>query len=188
VVVQSAEIMKKIVSIIAAFSLLLNSFYVPVVAIAQELSSTPEPTPIVESTETPPATIEPSAQPTELPTEEPTQESIPTEIPVESISPTPTVETLVLTTTEPTSEPIQSDEPAVLPSSTPEIKSESTENIELKAVILENTDSETVNEYDFSSSEYSSATLITDKADYAPTDTVLITGIWNRNNFRYRKF
>jgi len=176
VVVQSAEIMKKIVSIIAAFSLLLNSFYVPVVAIAQELSSTPEPTPIVESTETPPATIEPSAQPTELPTEEPTQESIPTEIPVESISPTPTVETLVLTTTEPTSEPIQSDEPAVLPSSTPEIKSESTENIELKAVILENTDSETVNEYDFSSSEYSSATLITDKADYAPTDTVLITG------------
>jgi len=185
--------MKKIVSIIAAFSLLLNSFYVPVVAIAQELSPTPEPTPIAESTETPVVTTEPSIQPTEVPISEPT----PIETPIETITPIPTeTPTEVATVTpepsvSPTPEPA-AEEPQIneqnsvgsentdssipSPSSTPEVKNETSKNVELKAVILENTDSETVEEYDFSSSEYSSATLITDKADYAPTDTVLITG------------
>ncbi|OGM87387.1 hypothetical protein A2616_01265 [Candidatus Woesebacteria bacterium RIFOXYD1_FULL_33_11] len=143
--------MKKFLSVLASVSLLINSLFAPLTAIAQEVSPTPEPTPTtIEETATA------IAEATIDPTTEPTQESIPTETPVESVSPTPTVETLVLSTPMPTSEPVQS--------------------VELNAVILENTNSETVEEYDFSSNDYSSASLITDKADYAPTDTVLITG------------
>lgn len=109
--------MKKFFSVIASLSLLLDSFYAPAIAIAQEISPTPEPTSIVEevitsepiSTGTP--TIEQSVQLTEVPTPEPTPTETPIEIAMPSIESTAIPTTL--STIEPTATLTTETEPQV---------------------------------------------------------------------------
>jgi LPXTG-motif cell wall-anchored protein len=170
----------------ASFLLLVNSFAPYSVAVAQEM--VPTDTPIVESTIAPeviqteilssPKDSEPTAEPTVEPTAEPTIE--PTTEP--TVEPTPEV---VLTSETPSPVP-----PETTPEVTPEILSSeaptptvSVENdlappVEITATVLDNKSAPSVlnllDEIQITSEP--SATLVTDKADYAPTDSVLITG------------
>jgi uncharacterized repeat protein (TIGR01451 family) len=175
---------RRFLSTVSGFSLLFNSLFAPLTVLAQEVSPTPEPTPTtIEETVNP--SPEPTAEATISPTSEPTTEATisatvePTQVPEES----------VLSTESPTQEPtqqtqeeqVQTNEPTSLsPSSTssptPEVKTVTAENTELNVSLLNDTKSTSLNEFDFSIQQDGSATLITDKADYAPTDTALITG------------
>lgn len=92
---------KKIVSLIASFSILFNSLATPLAVIAQEVSPTPESTPI-ETT-----TPEPTVEPTENPTTEPTVESTasPSATPEVTNEPTPTQSPLPTDISTPTNSP-----------------------------------------------------------------------------------
>ena len=59
---------RKFFSLIATFSLLVNSFFTPALVIAQELT-TPEPTPVVEETSVPEVTEEPVVEEVKEPVE-----------------------------------------------------------------------------------------------------------------------
>jgi uncharacterized repeat protein (TIGR01451 family) len=168
--------MKKLLSFIASFSLLLNSFYVPAIAIAQELSGTPEPTPVAEETTSPIASIEATASPTENPTQEPTTEATPsleptvepTETPVENPTPEPQLETQ-----SPTNENSEIlAPPTETPTTTPEtiIETPEAEGI-ITTEIVENQ-----NPFPVTVQNNSWFSLTTDKLDYAPTETAIITG------------
>lgn len=124
----------------------------------EEPALTPEPTSgaeaSAEATPTPTETVEPTSTPTEQPpqqsTDEPPKETGPPQEQgqiLEGVSVTPT----------PT---ITVEEPV--------------EQGELQAVILQNIEAESLNLDNVDPSN--SATLTTDKADYAPTDTAVITG------------
>ncbi len=62
--------------------------FVPVTAVAQEFSPSPEPTPVVEESPTPETVATETSQLTETPTPEPTNSAQPTEIPSETVEPT----------------------------------------------------------------------------------------------------
>jgi uncharacterized repeat protein (TIGR01451 family) len=180
------KVLNRLFASIALFSILVNVISAPLIAYADDVVD-PTPTPTVE-----PAPIEePSPTPTEEPsptpeiTPEPTVEPIPTE----EVTPTPEI------TPEPTTEPTLTETPTETPSSTePPANTETqtstetpiptveviepVENGQLHATIVENAKAETVDEvdFDFDYQTDGSASLSTDKADYAPTDTVVITG------------
>ncbi|MDO8341252.1 MAG: hypothetical protein Q7T59_04715, partial [Candidatus Woesebacteria bacterium] len=175
---------RRFLSTVSGFSLLFNSLFAPLTVLAQEVSPTPEPTPTtIEETASPSA--EPTVEATISPTSEPTTEAIisatvePTQVPGETILPTenPTQEPTQQTQEEQvqTNEPTSSS-PSPTSSPTPEVKTVTAENTELNVSLLNDTKSTSLNEFDFSIQQDGSATLITDKADYAPTDTALITG------------
>jgi uncharacterized repeat protein (TIGR01451 family) len=140
---------------------------------------TEAPTPTEEPTITPTPVI--TETPTEAPT--PTEEATPSPTP-EELTPTPT-EVAQPTETSPPSEQGQILDGASTVAPTAEITgsqpqtdtvSEQKEHGTLQAMILSNTNAETL-DINFDSTQPSgSATLTTDKADYAPTDTVVIAG------------
>ncbi|QLG69612.1 MAG: internalin, putative [Candidatus Woesebacteria bacterium] len=164
---------RRLIALISVFSILVNSisFWSPLLVLAQE---TPEPTPVVEMTPEP--TVEPTAEPTVEPTSD-AQTNYNTPIPEATLTPT----------LEPTFKPSPSatvkDQPqenVLGKSSTPQLESspkvEEESNAKLNAFILGNTNAEEIEEPDLSYIETTSATLKTDKFDYAPTDAVVITG------------
>ena len=171
------KLLDSLFSVVALFSLLVNSLSAPLSVYAQEV--TPEPTPIVEETPTPTPTEEPTITPevTPTPTEEatptPTEEVTPT--PMEEVTPTPTPTETQTTQTDSQPSDNQSTEPETTP--IPEVAVEETqEQGVVDAVILHNTSAASIDEFDFDYQTDGSATLTTDKADYSPMDTVLITG------------
>jgi len=172
----SQKLLKRVFSAIAAFSLLVNSISAPLAVYAQEV--TPEPTPIVEEA-TPSDTVTPTPEVTVAPTEEVTP------IPTEEITPTPTDEITPTPTVEEASTPASKEQPAQTestqeitgqPTPTPTVTTVEEEKGVVDAVILHNTSATSISEFDFEYQTEGSATLTTDKADYAPTDAVLITG------------
>lgn len=192
---------QKTITLITTFSLLTNSLAAPLTVLAQE-SPTPEPTSIptespvatetVIPTESPSVTVEPSSTPTSTPDVTPADSAIltPTETPLatDSASPDPS----------PTDQPVQNQEqnsnptaqgppsdsnqsvatsepsasPSTTPTATPNIPEEEgnltttvIEDVDLSEIVLLN-----------SNVDGNSNIIVTDKADYAPTDVVLITG------------
>jgi len=137
----------KLFSIIASFSLLVNSFLVPVSVLAQE-------------------TVGNAAQEeTQTPTPEPTVEATP--IPIEEPTPTPDVEITPIPTEEPVLEgaTVEADIPEGNETLEPEV-------VEDASLLLES-DIEAAEE---ESSAQLTPSVSTDKADYAPTETVVING------------
>ena len=177
--------LNEFVSFVASLSLLTNSLLTPIsIAYAQDATPTPEPTPIVEETPTPAPTDEPS--PTPIATLAP--EVTPTPEATNEITPSPTPEETVVSTFAPESIPttpappeVKSEQVEATPlqetsgqaTATPE---QPKENGRISAVILEDTSAVSIPVDDLTVNTDGSATLQTDKLDYAPTDTVLITG------------
>lgn len=184
-----------------SYSLLTKPVYAQEVTPTEEVTPTQEPTIAPTPTEEVTPTEAPSATPTEEPTvsPSPTEEVTPTptvEVTPE-ITPEPTVEVTpteeVTPSVEPTQEdpaPSQSTEPphetsppseqgqildGVSVTATPEptVTPEPTEQGTLAAVVIPNVKADTL---DLDVVDPSSATLTTDKSDYAPTDTVVVTG------------
>ncbi len=183
---------------------ILNGVFLYVPVLAQEIptptptieaSPTPSPTeaPVVLLTPTPEPTISPEPTPTPTPevslTPEPSVE--PTTSPDLSPSPTPeetiAPEASVSPSNQPEAPPSEnnsnvageqtqaSPEPGVSPSTSPTPEPEK-ENGHLSAAILKDTKADSINALDLDFQLEGSAVIKTDKLDYAPTDTVLVTG------------
>src|SRR3990172_6081203 len=194
------EVLKKIFSGIAAAALLINSLIAPLTVLSQEAVSVPveetviddeiTPTPVESPTPTPEEVL-PSPSPESEPTVEitpiqdeitPTPEEV-TPTPVEDeLTPTPDATTnseegeesnAPDTSTEGDNSTNESENPT---EPTPTVIPVESEEGTLSAVIIEDTLAESVSEFDFEYQESTSAQLITDKPDYAPTDTVVIFG------------
>jgi len=182
---------------------------------AQEATPTvtPVPTPDPTITTTPDAT--PTATPTEEVTPVPTEtvtptptidvtptatpDATPTATPTEEVTPVPTDQTTspATTSTEPPKETGPPSGEASPPSdqgqildgasvtATPEptVTPEPTEDGQLQAVVLQNVEANSLNLDNIDPSN--SASLTTDKADYAPTDTAIITGAGFKPNHDY---
>lgn len=128
----------------------------PTASPLDEILSSPAPsaTPIASPLASPTATPEPSPAPSESTTTQATnEESTPTPEPSATPLPSPTANASYV--------------PTVVP--TPSMG-------EMHAVILPHVAANSVEIVDLTINEEGSATLTTDKADYAPTDTALITG------------
>lgn len=138
--------MKKYISIVASFALVFNYLAAPLAVLAEEA--------VVPSD---PPTVEVSSEPTTEPTEEPTAE--PTPEPTAEPSPTPEV------TPSPSPEA-----PEITPTPAPE----NPKDEQLNIIVLDNVSAETVDLQ--AVADKGTAALTTDKPDYAPTDTALITG------------
>lgn len=175
---RSLKLRKKILSLLSLFSFVFNIFQPAFLALtlvppayAQEVPSpTPSASPIesiAPSTDpSPEPSVSPSPTPSVIPSPEPSIEPSP----VASDSPAPTpVES-------PTSTPVPTDSSPAPPSPTPSATPapELDEHLDIK--ILDNTAATSIEEFDLEVTETGSATLATDKTDYAPTDTALITG------------
>ena len=160
---------KKLLSIIAALSLLLNQF-LPIAAVLVDQAYAQE-----EATDSAELVVEPSPTPEISPSPElsPSPEVI---VP----SPEPSVEPLPEVQTEPesteTTEPPKETSPPPFPSPeispSPELKPEV--EGQLSAIVLPSTFSFPV--IDLDPSDIFSAQLFTDKPDYAPTEIVIISG------------
>lgn len=171
--------LNRLVSFVASLSLLANSLLTPFsIAYAQEVTPTPEPTPIVEETSTP------IPEPTETPVIIPTPEETVTPTPTVEETLTPTPEEAIVPTFAPESTPTAPAPPEVkseqveasstsIPTATPE---QPQENGHISAVVLSDTSAASIPVDDLTVNTDGSATLQTDKADYAPTDAVLVTG------------
>lgn len=172
--------MKKFLSFIATSAILLNSFYAPLTAIAQEISPTPEPTPEAtstpEPTQTPEATIAPSEEPTVTPEATPTEIASPTpEIivpPTDTGSPEPTEEAGQETQPQapesnPTTTSPPEDSSTIEPAFTPVVTDENA--VVSTEVIVTEMIPETLLENNV-------IKLITDKLDYSPTEMAIISG------------
>lgn len=202
----------KILSVISGLSLVFNSILPasvlplliqPVNAQEATQSSDPAtPTPTEETTPAP--TVEPviTAEPTSplttetIPTITPISTETPT--PTEEATPSPTPENLTPTPTEvvqptetgPPAEQGQildgaaTETPAETATPTPTITlEEPTEQGQLSAAVLNNVEAVSLNLDNIDPSN--SATITTDKADYAPTDTAVITGSGFKPNHSY---
>jgi hypothetical protein len=177
------KIWQKTISVIATFALLFNSLVAPLSVLAQE--ATPEPTPEATTqpidSPTPEATIEATATPEATPDATPTEIAIPTPAST-SLTASPEaqptdqpVETQAPESNPTTTSPPASTEPTSTPTATPEVP---TETGTLSATILENTtvDTSALNAFDLSYQTDGSAVIVTDKLDYSPYDTAIITG------------
>ncbi len=153
----------------------------------EEASPTPteeiSPTPTEEITPTPTLEIMPSVTPEASPSPEPTDEVTPT--PSEQTNPPQQQNGEPPHETSPPQEQGQildgaSTEATPTPTVTVE---EPVEEGELQAVVLENVEADSLNLDSVDPSN--SATLTTDKADYAPTDTAIISGTGFKANHTY---
>lgn len=162
---------------------------------APSASATAAPTPTPSPSASPIESIAPSTSPSPSPSISPSASPAivsPSPIasldpsPVASISPTPSDSPVPTNTPAPAdsspappSGAVASAEasPSILPSSSPSPSATpAPENAKLSAAILPHTDSTSLSQFDFTVNEAGSATLTTNKADYAPTDTAIITG------------
>ncbi|MFH0749833.1 MAG: SdrD B-like domain-containing protein [Candidatus Gottesmanbacteria bacterium] len=177
---------QKTVSLITGFLLVFQSltpgFFIASQVAAQDATVTetptptpvitPEPTQIVEPTQTPTPAIEPTQEITPTPTEEvtptiepttPTPENTPSDPPKETGPPADDKKGEIL-------DGVSTESPTPVPTITP-IQPETGE---IQATILKNIAAPTL-DLDGVNPD-GSAQLSTDKADYAPTDTAIITG------------
>jgi uncharacterized repeat protein (TIGR01451 family) len=185
------KIWQRIVAVVSTFALLVNSLAAPLTVLAQEATPGPTPeatvqpidTPTDPASPTPEATIEATTTPTVTPDTTPAEIATPTPeitpVATDLITPVPSdqpVETQAPESNPTTQGPPASDQPAATPTVTPEAP---TENGHIAATILQNTtvDTSTIDQYDLTYQTDGSATISTDKLDYAPTDSVLITGV-----------
>lgn len=184
------DTLNRFFSAITSISLLANSLVYPfAIAYAQEATPSAEPTLIVEST----PTASPEESPVLTSTTEPTQESTPTPVidvttsPEVVVSSIPVAEVISEPTLEaiPTAQPEDQSTTTVPPdvsgestevSPTPTITTVTEEKGEISAYILNNTSASSIDEFDLLYQSEGSATISTDKLDYAPTDTVFIMG------------
>ncbi len=175
---------QKTVSFITSFSLLLNSVAAPLSVLAQE--TTPEPTPIETQssepvvTQTPEATPEVTPSPSEV---TPTPVAEVTSIPEATIEPVETpAEAIPQSNNEsnPTTQGPPSNENNQTPSSStaPVVTVQQPQNEgQITATVIEDVDlSEVLDPGTLVYGAEGTPTVVTDKADYAPTDVVLITG------------
>lgn len=184
---------EKFFSIICAFSLLINSLF-PIFSVGAVYAedstgsaTVASPSPAASEAPSPSPSIEPTDAPTPLPSSDPT----PTPIinPNPEISPQPIVSTTPSTEPENTpfptpdenvgqanAPPEESPSPAPTPEPSPSADVEQAPTGYLSATILENTDANSLHLDLTTQSDVLSASLSTDKADYAPTDTAVITG------------
>ena len=169
------NLLNRLFSAVASFALLVNSIVYPFsVAYAQE---EPTPTPTEISTETP--TITPEVTPT--PTNEltPTPEITPT--PTEEITPTPTeitepTPTVEATTTEQPSRGNSQPSDNSGQESSPEVTAIPTETGTIQAIIIQDVAATSIELTSLNYNSDGTASITTDKLDYAPTDVVVITG------------
>ena len=190
---------QKVLTFITAFALITQSFS-PYIAIlsqpsyAQTVTETPTPTPTQNQTtvtptpsqnQTTPTPTPDSTTPTPTITPTPTDTAnvTPTVTPTDTLTPTPTPDGLSppnTATPTPTisnlSNPTDSPTPTVNPSQTPTPTPTTTPNLNenLNAVIVHNVKANTLDLSTVTSA--GSATLTTNKADYSPTDSVVISG------------
>ena len=146
-----------------------------IVSAAEVLTEEASPTPSSDIIVSPSPSIDPSPiasdTPTPAPTTVPTNPPAPADsspAPPPSSDPTPTLHIESDSSREMPPDAQQSGRPT--PSPFPDL------NEQLAISILDNTAAESIEEFDLTVTETGSATLSTDKADYAPTDTALITG------------
>jgi len=198
------KIWRRIFTLLATFVLVFNSV-VPLIAVAHadDTSPTPEVTQEITPTPdnpTPTPTIEQS-QPTNTVTPMPTADQA---IPTETITPTPDQTTITPTPKETIvvdATPTQSNDSSPPASNNSSDNNSSTNNSsisetpttipepsnansgEISAIILKNISAPNIN-LD-ATEEINSATLTTDKSDYAPTDTALISGSNLNSNTTY---
>ena len=173
----SQKLLNRLFSAVAAFSLLVNSFSAPLAVYAQNATDSA----LTQDTQTPSETPTPTEEPTITPeaTPTPTEEVTPTPTIEETVTPTPEEQPAQQTESQPSqdSQSSQTQEVTGEPTPTPEVSVEETqEQGVVDAVVLHNTSATSIDEFDFDYQTDGSATLTTDKADYFPTDTVLITG------------
>lgn len=182
-------ILNKILNSFVSILLVFQSF-APSVLYAQEATSTatvettpspsvePTPTPSGEPQVSPSSTPQPTVEPTISPEPSPSPSVLPEASPEITSSPTPSAEPSSEDQVENNSspEPTVGQPNAPPPDPSPSVAVEQSAKGHLSATILENTDAESL-QLDLSTqSDVSSASLATDKADYAPTDTAVITG------------
>ncbi len=198
-------LLQKTISLFTGFLLVFQSltsgFFISSKVSAQDATVTEAPTPIPVTTPEPQPTDEittPTLVPTEITTPTPTEELTPTIIPTDTATPTPTEYTTptIEPTTEPTvdtptEEPKNNSPPtnkksgeiltgvsttiaSTQPPATPTVTAIPSETGEIQATILKNVQSQTL-DIDGVNPD-GSAKLTTDKADYAPTDTAIISG------------
>lgn len=179
----SLRLRRKFVALLSLFSLTLNIFQpvifafalaTPVSAETVSESPSPEPSTSPEPSESPEPTLAPAPEPSPEPTSTPdaTLEPSPSVEPTSTPSPT---DPAVPDESAPPVEPVQDSLPApptdeTTPTPGPEL------NESLDIAILDHTSASSIEEFDLEVTETGSATLSTDKLDYAPTDTALITG------------
>ena len=159
-------------------------------------SDTPTPTPADSSTPSPSPSPSATATPLPLPTSSPDVSPSPTATDAASPAPSlePTATPSATPSVSPTSSPTaNSDQPANTPSDTvsptpqpvspapsvspsPSTSPAPEAHGTLSAAVISNTAASSLSQFDFTVNEVGSATLTTNKADYAPTDTAIITG------------
>lgn len=187
---------EKIISLILTFNLVFSNF-APFVSLATVRAQdvTPEPTVevTVSPTEEPSSNLEVSPTETVSPTVVPTQDVTPTE----TIEATPTVEVTSVEETSPTVEPtlepteapsVPSPPESTSPSPTPEMSVEPSPSPTPEAIqssaLIGNVETEVVESYSCRADSLNGC-LITDKADYAPTDVAIISGYGFAPNTSY---
>lgn len=198
---RSQKLQKKFVAIWSLFSLSLNIIQPAFVALTLGPALTPlsvqaqvvdEPSPEPSSD----PVVEPAPEISPEPTVEPSSDPSPS--PDASLEPTPTVEPSQESTIEPTpapeatqtNPPVSEDSSPAPPQSEAEIPSaveglstfspspisSPDLNESLAITVIDQAEASSIDEFDFTVNESGSAVLATDKPDYAPTDTALITG------------
>lgn len=193
----------------AFLALSLAPVIAPTTVKAQEVlpSDTPAPTP----DESPVVTPDPTIEPTVTPTPTPDATIVPNPSPETSVAPSPTPDavsptplpslaptltpapssTQVVSNPQNNPTPGQDSAPAPpsssepTPTATPAPSLAPTTPTVLDATVIPFTDSSSIDQFDLSVNESGSATLSTDKLDYAPTDTALITGAGFKANTTY---
>lgn len=174
---------RKLLSILTTFSLLLNLInpFLVSLAFAQEATITPTieitPTSTPQDNPSPTTTIsvtpttEISPFPTEIPLPTPSLSLTPSETPSPTSTPSPTNLPTISLSIEPSSN--------LTPSPTPILNLEvlATASGHLSTTIISNVDSSSTLQLDLTPvNQTDSATLSTNKGDYAPTDTAIISG------------
>ncbi len=166
---------QKTIAVISTFALLINSLAAPLTVLAQEATPTPTPEVTISPTDTATPTVTPDTTPAETAT--PTPEITPVATDLVTPPPSDQPATTQAPESNPTTQgPPSSDQPTSTPTITPEAP---VENGHISAAILQNTkvDTTTIDQYDLTYQTDGSAVISTDKLDYAPTDSVLITGV-----------
>lgn len=181
----SLRLRRKFAALLSLVSLLFNIAQPVVLALTFASPAYADEPTVTDPTPTPEPTVAPEPSPATNPD--------PTIAPPPSVDPTPTPDPAaspdITPAPTPSIEPstLPSDSPAPAPSESPAPPVEPTPSVlpnpppadpneQLHISVIENTSATSIEEFDLEVTETGSATLATDKADYAPTDTALITG------------
>lgn len=196
------KLLNKIISFIALFAIIFFQIAAPLQVLAQDASPapteqatpsdasapvpSPDPTPVPSST--PDVTTEPSPTPSPTTTPQPSPDIQVTLQPTpsqatDSASSTPTPSDQTNNTSPssspeglPNAPPSSTPSPSVSPTPTPSVTTQPTETGHLSATVIDNSTISGL-QLDLSpSNQSSSAILTTDKPDYAPTETAIISG------------